>query len=173
MKKLSEMTDEERYGKVGAEIRRLDPEAYKNRTDKSAAANMKLLRELREKAKAPATGRSTAFEESRDVTPARKETQADKDRRTPGSGAGFKNIAANLGDAATRTKYRAQGYGSEARVRGESAAMRRIRERQESPAMRRIREQRMRSQGMKKGGMVKSKKMDGCAKRGKTRGRMR
>jgi len=30
-KKLSEMTDEERYGKVGAEIRRLDPEAYKNR----------------------------------------------------------------------------------------------------------------------------------------------
>ena len=48
-KKLSEMTDEERYGKVGAAIRRLDPEAFKNRTDKSAAANMKLLKELRAK----------------------------------------------------------------------------------------------------------------------------
>ncbi|NBO94227.1 MAG: hypothetical protein EBV06_18240 [Planctomycetia bacterium] len=47
MKKLSEMTDEERYGKVGAEIRRLDPEAYKNRTDKSAEANLALLKRLR------------------------------------------------------------------------------------------------------------------------------
>jgi hypothetical protein len=49
MKKLSEMTDEERYGKVGAAIRRLDPEAYKRRTDKSAEANLKLLKELRAK----------------------------------------------------------------------------------------------------------------------------
>ena len=48
-------TDEERYGKIGAQIRRLDPEAFKNRTDRSAAANLKLLRELREKkAGAPA-----------------------------------------------------------------------------------------------------------------------
>lgn len=53
MKKLSEMTDEERYGKVGAEIRRLDPEAYKNRTDKSAEANLALLKRLRGK-KTPA-----------------------------------------------------------------------------------------------------------------------
>jgi hypothetical protein len=221
MKKLSDMTDEERYGKVGAEIRRLDPEAYKNRKDKSAAANMKLLRELRAKAKAPATGRSTAFEESRDVTPARKETQADKDRRTPGSGAGFKNIAANLGDAATRTKYRAQGYGSEDRGRGESAAMRNIREAKESvaqsrmknreesaaerrmkegprsfsdrmsdlvkrfgtarqrgetSAMRNIREARESgARGFKKGGSVKSsasRRADGIARKGKTRGRM-
>jgi len=48
-KKPSEMTDEERYGKVGAEIRRLDPEAFKNRTDKSASANMELLKKLRAK----------------------------------------------------------------------------------------------------------------------------
>lgn len=48
-KKFSGMTDEERYGKIGAEIRRLDPEAFKNRTDRSAAANLKLLKELREK----------------------------------------------------------------------------------------------------------------------------
>jgi len=46
MKKPSEMTDEERYGKVGAEIRRLDPEAYKNRP-KTMEGNLKLLKELR------------------------------------------------------------------------------------------------------------------------------
>ena len=44
------MTDEERYGKVGAEIRRLDPEAYKNRP-RSAVGNLKLLKELRERNK--------------------------------------------------------------------------------------------------------------------------
>lgn len=49
-KKLSEMTDEERYGKVGAEIRRLDPEAYKNRP-RSMEGNLKLLKELRAKGK--------------------------------------------------------------------------------------------------------------------------
>jgi len=52
VKKLSEMTDEERYGKTGAEIRRLDPEAYANRKDKSAEANLALLKQLREKDKA-------------------------------------------------------------------------------------------------------------------------
>lgn len=189
MKKLSEMTDEERYGKVGAEIRRLDPEAYKNRKDKSAAANMKLLRELREKAKAPATGRSAAFEESRDVAPARTETQADKDRRTPGSGAGFKNIAANLGSSSTRKKYRAQGYGKQEKERKESTAERRMKNREESTAQRRMKEkprsfsdrmkslaarygtqgqrEKYRAEGYRKGG-----KIDGCAKRGKTRGKI-
>jgi len=44
------MTDEERYGKVGAEIRRLDPEAYKNRP-RSAEGNLKLLEELRGRSK--------------------------------------------------------------------------------------------------------------------------
>jgi hypothetical protein len=44
------MTDEERYGKVGAEIRRLDPEAYKNRP-RSMEGNLKLLKELRAKGK--------------------------------------------------------------------------------------------------------------------------
>jgi hypothetical protein len=53
-KKASEMSDEEKYGKVGAAIRRLDPEAFKNRTDKSAAGNLKLLKELQEKSKSPA-----------------------------------------------------------------------------------------------------------------------
>lgn len=49
-KKLSEMTDEERYGKVGAEIRRLDPEAYKKRS-RTAEGNVALLKELRARAK--------------------------------------------------------------------------------------------------------------------------
>jgi hypothetical protein len=53
IKKMAEggMTDEEKYGKVGAEIRRLDPEAYKNRKDRSAEANLRLLKELREKSR--------------------------------------------------------------------------------------------------------------------------
>jgi hypothetical protein len=59
-KKLSEMTDEERYGKVGAAIRRLDPEAYKNRP-KSMEGNLKLLKELQGKNK-----------ESAEPTPARR-----------------------------------------------------------------------------------------------------
>lgn len=44
------MSDEERYGKVGAMIRRLDPEAYKNRP-RSMEGNLKLLKELRAKGK--------------------------------------------------------------------------------------------------------------------------
>ena len=42
MKKLSQMTDKERYGEIGAEIRRLDPEAYKNRP-KTLEGNLSLL----------------------------------------------------------------------------------------------------------------------------------
>ena len=171
---------------------------------------------------APATGRSTAFEESRDVPPARKETQAEKDRRTPGSGAGFKNLAAKFGDTATREKYRAQGYGSEKGEREESAAQRRMKDREESaaerrmknreesaaerrikegnlsfdermkrflnrfgtagqrdetPAMRNIREAKEeRESGKKKGGAIKAYRkggsIDGCAKRGHTRGKI-
>lgn len=45
------ISDEERYGKVGAAIRKLDPEAYANRKDKSAEANLALLKQLREKDK--------------------------------------------------------------------------------------------------------------------------
>ena len=56
-----QMTDEERYGKVGAEIRRLDPEAYKNRP-KSMEGNLKLLKELREKGKATPARQLTADE---------------------------------------------------------------------------------------------------------------
>jgi len=44
------MTDEERYGVTGAAIRRLDPEAYKNRP-KTKEGNLALLRELRAKSR--------------------------------------------------------------------------------------------------------------------------
>jgi len=126
------MTDEERYGKVGAEIRRLDPEAYKSRSDKSAEANLKLLRELRAKKKEEPMQEFTVS--------TNKETQAEKDRRTAGSGAGFKQIAANLGTSSTRAKYREQGYGGAEKERGESTAQLRMRgDDDESPAMKRIR----------------------------------
>lgn len=52
-KKPSEMSDEERYGKTGAAIRKLDPEAYKQR-DKTAAGNQALLKQLQSKPPAPA-----------------------------------------------------------------------------------------------------------------------
>lgn len=48
LEKLKEdgLSDEERYGKVGAEIRRLDPEAYKNRP-RDYQGNIDLLNKLR------------------------------------------------------------------------------------------------------------------------------
>lgn len=64
------MSDEERYGKVGAEIRRLDPEAYKNRP-RSSKGNLELLDQLRKKAAAPSSMTSTPvpppIEDARDV----------------------------------------------------------------------------------------------------------
>jgi hypothetical protein len=60
------MTDEERYGKVGAEIRRLDPEAYKNRP-KTLEGNLKLLKELRGKSKETPARQMSADEFMADV----------------------------------------------------------------------------------------------------------
>lgn len=68
------MSDEERYGKVGAAIRRLDPEAFKNRTDKSAAANLKLLKELRERGSSASESKPVARAAS---TSTRQATAAD------------------------------------------------------------------------------------------------
>ena len=145
---------------------------------------------------APATGRSVAFEESRDVTPAREKSPAPKKTIT---GA----LAATSGTAGQRKRGAKEGYKSGDFMRAIRARFgtQRMRDeladefgsaekRGESVAMRRIREQRMRSQGMKKGGAVhkmpdgtmmkgkshkgynKGGKIDGCAVRGKTRGRM-
>lgn len=103
------MTDEERYGKVGAEIRRLDPEAYKNRP-KTMEGNLKLLKELREKNK---------------ETPARKmsadEFMADVERRQEKSSEDSEPMSAKRGPQNPR-RYPGQGQAARA-----SAAMERNR----------------------------------------------
>lgn len=82
------MTDEERYGKVGAEIRRLDPKAYANRP-KSAEGNLKLLKELRERNKETPARKMSADEfmsgvKSRGVSAAPSVSAASKGPSTRG-----------------------------------------------------------------------------------------
>lgn len=121
-----------------------------------------------------------------------RETQAEADAR-PGSGAGFRRLAARFGTAGQRANMRAMGYGDEDEGSEESPAMRRIRLAREaaetssrgprgrgsalknmSTAERRMYEA---GRGMKGGGGVKkyagggsvSRRADGIASRGKTR----
>lgn len=124
-----------------------------------------------------------------------RETQAEADAR-PGSGAGFRRLAARFGTAGQREQMKALGYGDEDEDSDESPAMRRIRLAREvaetssrgprgrgsalknmSTAERRMYEA---GRGMKGGGGVKkyagggsvssaSKRADGIASRGKTR----
>ena len=131
---------------------------------------------------APATGRSVAFEESRDVTPASEKSSAPKKtitgalaatsgtagQRKRGAEEGYKPgdfmraIRARFGTQRTRDEL-ADEFGS-AEKRGESVAMRRIREAREKQ-----------ESGKKHGGAIKAYRkggsIDGCAKRGKTRGK--
>lgn len=121
-----------------------------------------------------------------------RETQAEADAR-PGSGAGFRRLAARFGTAGQRANMRAMGYGDEDEGSEESPAMRRIRLAREaaetssrgprgrgsalknmSTAERRMYEA---GRGMKGGGGIKkyagggsvSRRADGIASRGKTR----
>lgn len=182
------MSDEERYGKVGAMIRRLDPEAYKNRTDKSAEGNLKLLKELQEKARKSTrkmSGEEFIREYEESDTPAgrttKTETKVTMEPRRAGQG---------------MSQLRGMMGGDE--DSDESPAMRRIRMARElakakgpgargsavknmSMAERRMQMagRTMRSGGgvkaYKKGGAVKSsasKRADGIAQRGKTRGKI-
>jgi len=189
IKKMAEggMTDEEKYGKVGAEIRRLDPEAYKNRKDRSAEANLRLLKELREKSRGTRKMGTEEFvkkyEES--DTPAGRVTKTEtKTMMEPRrAGQGMSQIRGMMG-----------GDGEE------SPAMARIRMAREmakskGPSTRAtpaqgmsMAERRMREAGrMNKGGSVKkyakggvtysmggnvSKRADGIAKKGRTRCKM-
>ena len=131
----------------------------------------------------PATGRSVAFEESRDVTPASKKSFAPKKtisgalaatsgtagQRKRGAEEGYKPgdfmraLKARFGTQRMRDEL-AEEFGSKG-GRGESVAMRRIREANEERESRK-----------KKGGAIKAYRkggrIDGCAMRGKTRGRM-
>lgn len=205
MKKLSEMTDEERYGKVGAEIRRLDPEAYKNRP-KTMEGNLKLLKELRgrktEEAKsAPrgpsrryATGPGAKEKRARDEYAARNPQYSEAE---PGLEAvdeelfGPKAKAAAMGAGAAAAGYgvkklrdmlmrRAGQARREATdvSKGDLATARSAaaREAEAAAYAERLKNAR-RSPGMtgyKSGGSVKSsasKRADGIAQRGKTRGK--
>lgn len=123
-----------------------------------------------------------------------KDMQAEADAR-PGSGAGFRRLAARFGTAGQREKMKGLGYGDEDEGSEESPAMRRIRlarevaESSRGPSTRgsalknmSTAERRMydAGRGMKGGGGVKkyagggsvssaSKRADGIASRGKTR----
>lgn len=223
MKKLSEMTDEERYGKVGAEIRRLDPEAYKNRADKSAEANLALLKRLRgkktpartasaddfdmsggePKLNLPKLGRVDLEEEGRrpkpgsayrtpgqrytgtygetreamdesGITPEQKETALKVGAGTLAAAVGGPELAALRGAG---TEYSSAGFmrgltlaeRERAAAAAEKAAekVRRLKETAEA------RSRLSRGAVYKKGGTVSSasKRADGIAQRGKTRGR--
>ena len=189
IKKMAEggMTDEEKYGKVGAEIRRLDPEAYKNRKDRSAEANLRLLKELREKSRGTRKMDTKEFIEKykESDTPAGRVTKTEtKTMMEPRrAGQGMSQIRGMMG-----------GDGEE------SPAMARIRMAREmakskGPSTRAtpaqgmsMAERRMREAGrMNKGGSVKkyakggvtysmggnvSKRADGIAKKGRTRCKM-
>ena len=121
-----------------------------------------------------------------------RETQAEADAR-PGSGAGFRRLAARFGTAGQRKEMKALGYGDEDEGSDESPAMRRMRIAREvaetssrgprgrgsavknmSTAERRMYDA---GRGMNRGGGVKkyagggsvSRRADGIASRGKTR----
>lgn len=114
----------------------------------------------------------------------------------PGSGAGFRNLMAKFGTSGQRERMRSMGYGEDESDSEESVAMRRARiarevaESSRGPGARytpvqgmSMAERRMQESGrMRHGGSVKkyksggsvssaSKRADGCATKGKTRGK--
>jgi hypothetical protein len=158
MKKLSEMTDEERYGKVGAEIRRLDPEAYKNRP-KTMEGNLKLLRELRAKSKETLDDEVEVKSKRPDFTEIyKRDTVTDKTgmgQRGPSGRGGKRNL--NV-DQKIGESIRATSAGFDKKYKDEGSVFSRL----------------ARGASFRKGGSVKSsasKRADGCAVRGKTRGK--
>ena len=216
MKKLSEMTDEERYGKVGAAIRRLDPEAYKNRP-KTLEGNMKLLKELQSKGNKPAepkaaessgskTGPSrryatgpAAVEKRRQAEFASRNPQyserepgleaVDEELFSPGAkiaggvaGAGalaygakkLKDLFTRRGMERAGKKLADEGIPSD---EAREAARKAAKEAREKAKREKEYDERLASDmggGYKRGGSVKSsasRRADGIAQRGKTRGK--
>ena len=195
-KKLSEMTDEERYGKVGAAIRRLDPEAYKNRP-RTLEGNLNLLKELRQR---KAEGSSTKDEDkesssARDLRPARnpryaanrpdrvearnkRETERYLARnpqyreREPGLQAVDEELFS------PGVKFAAAGAAGGAAAYGAKKLLDRFRNKRAVSKRERDLDERLAADmagGYKRGGSVKSsasRRADGIAKKGKTRGKM-
>lgn len=206
IKKMAEggMTDEEKYGKVGAEIRRLDPEAYKNRKDRSAEANLRLLKELREKSRGTRKMSTKEFIENYEksdtpATPASRVTKTETKVEMPTSsgarsgGRGSKPGSARVGSGRYDDPTSSYGERVTAPLRAFSDIFGRRREEgvmknmgvDRVEAARRLAnlDKVRKSEGMKHGGDVKkyakggsvssaSRRADGIAKKGKTKGRM-
>jgi hypothetical protein len=195
------MTDEEKYGKVGAEIRRLDPEAYKNRKDRSAEANLRLLKELREKSRGTRKMSTKEFIENyeKSDTPAGRVTKTETKVEMPTSsgarsgGRGSKPGSARVGSGRYDDPTSSYGERVTAPLRAFSDIFGRRREEDvmknmgvdRVEAARRLAnlDKVRKSEGMKHGGDVKkyakggsvssaSRRADGIAKKGKTKGRM-
>jgi len=190
-------TDEERYGKIGAQIRSLDPEAFKNRTDRSAAANFKLLRELREKkAVAPAkvvdTKTETKVEASRAADTPKADTPARRAPPTTVRGKlpeGYKNKVGSGRYDDPESKYGdrllspLKKFSDIFGLREQERVMRDMNvDRAEAAKRLRNLKEMEEGGGMRRGGKVKryasggsvssaSKRADGCAVKGKTRGK--
>ena len=171
MKRFAEggMSDEERYGKVGAEIRRLDPEAYKNRP-RSAEGNLKLLEELRNRAKTKPTV-DFAKEGKAPTTDFAKEGRVKPDDKAISAGVKPDDTPSQAMRDEARYKVRNQkapgrpGGNRPTTLRNQPMTMQ-----DAYAAMRRNPAER----GYKRGGSVKSsasRRADGIAKKGKTRGR--
>jgi hypothetical protein len=185
IKKMAEggMTDEEKYGKVGAEIRRLDPEAYKNRKDRSAEANLRLLKELREKARGTRKMGSEEFikkyEES--DTPAGRVTKTEtKTMMEPRrAGQGISQIRGMMGGDDNESPAMARIRMAREMAKSKGPSTRATPAQGMSMAERRMREAGRMNMGgsvkkYAKGGSVSSasRRADGIAKKGKTKGRM-
>jgi len=204
MRKFAEggMTDEERYGKVGAEIRRLDPEAFKNRP-RTLEGNLKLLKELREKGKSTPPRRMSAdefvsqYKESSAPVESKTESKdSDEATTSPRRSAGGRGAKLPEG---YRPKVGSGRYNDPTTTYGERvfSPLKKLTDifglRKEESVMRNMgvsREEARRrlkakeESGMRYGGSVKrmagggvarssaSKRADGIAKKGKTRGRM-
>jgi len=204
MRKFAEggMTDEERYGKVGAEIRRLDPEAFKNRP-RTLEGNLKLLKELREKGKSTPPRRMSAdefvsqYEESSAPVESKTESKdSDEATTSPRRSAGGRGAKLPEG---YRPRVGSGRYNDPTTTYGERvfSPLKKLTDifglRKEESVMRNMgvsREEARRrlkakeESGMRYGGSVKrmagggvarssaSKRADGIAKKGKTRGRM-
>jgi len=203
MRKFAEggMTDEERYGKVGAEIRRLDPEAFKNRP-RTLEGNLKLLKELREKGKSTPPRRMSAdefvsqYKESSAPVESKTESKdSDEATTSPRRSAGGRGAKLPEG---YRPKVGSGRYNDPTTTYGERvfSPLKKLTDifglRKEEGVMRNMgvsREEARRrlkakeESGMRHGGSVKrmagggvarssaSKRADGIAQRGKTRGK--
>ena len=162
------MTDEERYGKVGAAIRKLDPEAFKNRP-RTLEGNLKLLKELREKSK-----KTPAREVSPEEFSANMNARlGSEDKILPDNFVPSASLRGSVPDLEDKPKafktskdIAREMYSGISRYRDTDSVYENL-AKGRKPGYRA-------TSGFKKGGSVKSsasRRADGIAKKGKTRGK--